>query len=255
MLKAFIEGISWFSGAQCLLFNSFSKLESCALDLLRSNLSVPFYSIGSLVPDDVAVDDPCYKWLDFHPKCSVLYVSLSSFLPLSSEEIQELAAGLQMSGHPFLWVVRDSIYSQELVGEKGLVVPWCYQPRVLCHPSIGGFLTHCGWNSTLEGIRAGVPMLTFPLIWDQYPNSKLIVDDWQVGLRLKDEKRDIIVREEVASIIGRLMDLGTEESKELRGRVAELKEKSHAALREKGSSAVNFDAFVDKILCREEVHD
>ncbi|WOL15785.1 hypothetical protein Cni_G24566 [Canna indica] len=257
MLQAFIEGISWFTSAQYVLFNSFSKLENRALDKLRSKLSVPFYSIGPLVPDTLADEDAtdnhsCYKWLDSQPKTSVLYVSLSSFLPFSNEEIKEIAVGLRLSRYPFLWAVRDSMHIQELIGEKGMVVPWCDQARVLCHPSVGGFLTHCGWNSTLEGVHAGVPMLTFPLMWDQYPNSKLIVDDWQVGLRLKDDdKRDMVGREEVARGVQRLMDLKAEESKELRRKVMELKEKSHATLREKGSSAVNFNVFVDEIMCKD----
>ncbi|CAL9068950.1 UDP-glycosyltransferase 87A2-like [Musa acuminata AAA Group] len=254
MLKAFMDGIAWFSSARCLLFNSFDRLERRAFDkLLRANLSVPFYPVGPFVPD--AADDeeaataPCCKWLDSQPKSSVLYVSMSSFLPVSGEEIKEIAVGLQMSGHHFLWAVRDATNTvRELIGEKGMVVPWCDQPRMLRHPSVGGFLTHCGWNSTLEAIDAGVPMLTFPLMWDQYPNSKLVVEDWKIGLRLGDEEKDGVGREEVARAVQRLMDLDAAESKELRRRAMELKERSHAALREKGSSTMNLDAFVDHLL-------
>ncbi|RWW73919.1 hypothetical protein BHE74_00018178 [Ensete ventricosum] len=254
MLKAFMDGIAWFSTARCLLFNSFEELEHRAFDqLLRANLSVPFYPVGPFVPDaaedEEAATAPCCKWLDSQPKSSVLYVSMSSFLPVSGEEIKEIAVGLRMSGHRFLWAVRDATNTvRELIGEKGMAVPWCDQPRMLRHPSVGGFLTHCGWNSTLEAIDAGVPMLTFPLMWDQYPNSKLVVEDWKIGLRLGDEEKDGVGREEVARAVQRLMDLDAAESKELRRRAMELKKRSHAALREKGSSAMNLDAFVNHLL-------
>lgn len=177
----------------------------------------------------------------------MLYVSLSSFLPFTNEELKEIAIGLRMSGHPFLWSLSDSKNIEELIGQKGMVVPWCNQAGVLCHPSIGGFLTHCGWNSTLESIHAGVPMLTFPLMWDQYPNGKLIVEDWRVGFSLKDEEKGVVSREDIARAVRRLMDLYSEGSMELR-KVMELKGKSHAA-----STEVDFDNFIEKIMSQDNV--
>ncbi|XP_074561041.1 UDP-glycosyltransferase 87A1-like [Curcuma longa] len=244
MLKAFIEGISWFATARCILFNTFNELETRALHALRSFVAVPFYSIGPLVADIVTEQTTkwYFSWLDSHLPRSVLYVSLSSFLPFTNEELKEIAIGLQMSGHPFLWSVPDSKDIEELIGQKGIVVPWCNQAEVLCHPSIGGFLTHCGWNSTLEGIHAGVPMLTFPLMWDQFPNSKLIVEDWGVGFSLKDDDKGVVSREVIAIAVRRLMDLYSAGSKEL-SKVMELKWKSHFA----SSTEVDFNNFIEKI--------
>nr|CAD1833708.1 unnamed protein product [Ananas comosus var. bracteatus] len=167
-----------------------------------------------------------FQWLSSHPPNSILYVSLGSFLPLSKQEVKELALGLKLSGHPFLWSMRteeedDDVAGVAGVGEKGMVVPWCEQSRVLCHPSVGGFLTHCGWNSTLEGLYAGVPMLTYPL------------------------------GEVVAELVRKVMDLEDGESKEMRRRARELKEMCHRALEEEeeeGSSMRSIDAFVNDIV-------
>jgi UDP:flavonoid glycosyltransferase YjiC (YdhE family) len=95
---------------------------------------------------------------------------MGSFLSLHSAQMDELAAGLRDSGVRFLWVARGKIPRlKEVCGDKGLVVPWCDQLRVLSHSSIAGFLTHCGWNSTQEGAFCGVPFLTFPIDYDQPP--------------------------------------------------------------------------------------
>ncbi|RWR76051.1 UDP-glycosyltransferase 87A1 [Cinnamomum micranthum f. kanehirae] len=124
--------------------------------------------------------------------------------------MDEIAIGLKTSGVRFLWVARgDATRLQELSGDMGLVVPWCDQLRVLCHSAVGGFLTHCGWNSTMESVYAGVPMLTFPIFWDQIPNAKLIVEDWKVGLRLKQEngQKNLVQGQEIAQTVKRFMDL------------------------------------------------
>lgn len=261
MIRTFIQVLSWFSTAQSLLFNSFDELEGHAMNTLRSKLSIPIYSIGPCIPHMTLVDnspDPYYKWLDSQQTSSVLYVSLGSFLPISTVHMVELAAGLQMSGVPFLWVVRgDCTEIKKLGGEKGFVVPWCDQLSVLCHPSVGGFMTHCGWNSTLEGIYAGVPMVTYPLMWDQYPNSKLIVDDWKVGFRMKNEEEEgVLGREHIANVVQKLMDLDADDSRELRRRAREFKERSLKALNDEGLSITSIDAFLqDAMHCKQKFAD
>ncbi|KAK3019413.1 hypothetical protein RJ639_004663 [Escallonia herrerae] len=137
-------------------------------------------------------------------------------------------------------------------GENGLIVPWCDQLRVLCHPSIGGFVTHCGWNSTMESIFAGVPMLTFPLFFDQYHNAKLIVEDWKVGLKLKPRTgaATAIGRDEISKTVTRLMDLHEEESKELRRRAKELQEIRLNAIKMGGPVDDNITAFLENFAPR-----
>ncbi|XP_038988596.1 UDP-glycosyltransferase 87A2-like [Phoenix dactylifera] len=257
-LKAFIQSFSWFNVARGLLLPTFYDLESYAIDTLKSKLPLPIYPIGPSIPymtldnphcDTNSTSDYVVKWLDSQPRSSVLYISLGSFWPISGTQMEEMASGLQASGVRFLWIVREECkLLQDLSAEMALVVPWCDQLRVLCHPSVGGFLTHCGWSSTMEGVFAGVPMLTFPLIWDQFPNSKLIVDVWKVGVRVKESEEQVVGREEIAKVVHYMMNLDALESKEPRRRAKELKEKCRRALGDAGSSAINLDAFVQEIL-------
>lgn len=193
-----------------------------------------------------------FDWLDSQPESSVLYVSLGTFLSVSAQQMEEIAIGLRASGVRFLWIARrDATHLQEVSGDMGLVVPWCDQLRVLCHSSVGGFLTHCGWNSTTEGVYAGKPVLTFAILYDQLRNSKLIVEDWKVGLRLNQEIGDklVVYGPEIAQMVKRLMDLpGGDESKELRKRAGEVKQACKIAIEKGGSSYNSLRAFVEEIV-------
>ncbi|XP_042510094.1 UDP-glycosyltransferase 87A1-like isoform X2 [Macadamia integrifolia] len=243
--------------AECLLLNSFYELDTQAIDALRAILPFPVYPIGPSIPHmtlkDATTDsdDDYIKWLDSQSLGSVLYVSLGSFLSVSSAQMDEIAAGLHDSGVPYLWVARqDNSDLQKACGDKGLVIPWCNQLRVLCHSSLGGFWTHCGWNSTLEAVFAGVPILTFPIVWDQIPNSKLIADDLRIGWRMKKEvgRDKIVKREEIARTVQSFMYSNEEESKEMRRRARELQDACRKAIEKGGSSETNLDAFVRDIL-------
>ncbi|XP_031271794.1 uncharacterized protein LOC116130186 [Pistacia vera] len=136
----------------------------------------------------------------------------------------------------------------------GIVVHWCDQLRVLCHPSIGGFWTHCGWNSILEAVYAGVPMLTFPIFMDQVPNSKRIVEDWKIGWRVRREVRSesLVTREEISELVKMFMDMNSIERKDMSKRARELKEICPGAAAEGGSSISNIDAFLKDI---SQIHD
>ncbi|XXG52964.1 hypothetical protein AAC387_Pa03g1148 [Persea americana] len=177
---------------------------------------------------------------------------MSHWVSVTRPQRIEIAIGLRASGVSFLWVVPGStVRLQEASGEIGLVVPWCDQLRVLCHSFVGGFVTHCGWNSTMEGIYAGVPMLTFPISFNQIPNAKLIVEDWKIGLRVKQEIEGKIVvrRQEIARIVKRLMDLDEEESNELRKRAVEMKEICKRAI-EKEDHLTLISGLLLKKLCK-----
>lgn len=132
-------------------------------------------------------------------------------------------------------------------GYGGMVVPWCDQLRVLRHASIGGFWTHCGLNSTLEAVYAGVPMLTFPIFWDQVPNSKQIVEDWGVGWRVAKKSDVLVTRDEISELVRKFMDLGSDERKKMKKRASELREKCLEAIAEGGSSTKDIDAFIKDI--------
>jgi UDP:flavonoid glycosyltransferase YjiC (YdhE family) len=200
-----LEPVSLASKAdQYLLFTSVYELEAQVIDALKLKLPFPVYPAGppigpvpSFEPKDYTSvissnhGIPGYiEWLNSQPKGSVLYVSMGSFLSVSSSQLNEIVVGVHNSGVRFLWVSRgETTLFKDGCGDMGQVVPWCDQLRVLRHPAIGGFWTHCGWNSNLEAVFAGVPMLISPIFWDQIPDRKIIVEDWEIGWRVNSEER------------------------------------------------------------------
>ncbi|KAJ8436101.1 hypothetical protein Cgig2_011923 [Carnegiea gigantea] len=250
--------ISMLKNTRCLLFRTIEELEEHAISALKPKLSVPMYTIGPCIPsltlDNITTNQPSYiAWLSSQPQKSVLYVSLGSVISISSHQMDELAAGLRNSGVRFLLVSRgEALKFQGGCGEKGMVVPWCDQSNVLGHGSVGGFLTHCGWNSVIESIFTGVPMITFPLLIDQKPNSKLVVEDWGVGWRGKSKaevflRGSVVGRDRIAQLVKMFMDLESEERKNLEGRCTEVREMVRATIGRGGSAQVGFDAFLANI--------
>ncbi|GLU07687.1 hypothetical protein SLE2022_246350 [Rubroshorea leprosula] len=246
-----LESVSLLPKSQYLLFTSVNELESRVIDVFKAEFDFPVYAIGPSIPfftlEEDSPSSDYLQWLDSQPKASVLYISLGSFLSTSTEQMDELVTGVRDSGVRYLWVSRgDTSWLKDGCGDKGLVIPWCDQLRVLCHSSVGGFWTHCGWNSTLEAVYAGVPMLTFPIFWDQIPISKQIVEDWQIGWRVKRDigSENLVSRQEIAEIIQKFMNLENDEGKEMRRRARELGEACRGAVVKGGSSDVNLDSFI-----------
>ncbi|MCO5548446.1 hypothetical protein L7F22_001910 [Adiantum nelumboides] len=202
--------------------NTFEELER---DALRVDFGVPIFAVGPLV-DSLdkesstsmwREDQQWTKWLDQQPDCSVLYISFGSLAPLSKLQYEEFVAGLVSSQQCFLWVFRPDLVKglsyTEISSDinrksngKGYTVTWVPQTTVLAHPAIGGFLTHCGWNSTIEAISLGVPMLCFPYISDQFMDAAFIKEVWQVGLGFKaSDETGVIERSEVERVVKLLM--------------------------------------------------
>lgn len=257
MLHRVLEAFSWVTKTQYLLFNSTYELESQAIDVLKADLPMPIYTIGPTIPyfnlgknylESNNHNDLYHaEWLDCQPRSSVLYISMGSFLSFSSAQIDDIAAGLHDSGVRFLWVARgETCRLKEICVDMGLVVPWCDQLRVLSHSSIGGFWTHCGWSSTQEAVFCGVPLLTFPIGMEQMQNSKLIVEDWKIGWRVKQDVRgeSLVTREEIARLVQRFMNLESNEMKEMRTKASELQQICQQATAKNGSSEININAFV-----------
>ncbi|XP_015874615.3 UDP-glycosyltransferase 87A2 [Ziziphus jujuba] len=262
VLQHILDTFSRLPKAQCLTFPSTYELEHQIIDALRAEFSIPIYTIGPVIPYFQVEDklspsthqaDPLnyIEWLDCQPPNSVLYISFGSFMPVCSAQMDEMAAGLKKSEVRFLWVARGETerLKEECGGDKGLVVPWCEQLRVLCHDSVGGFLSHCGWNSIQEGIFGGVPFLALPLNIEQRSNANLAVEDWKVGWRVKKDVdnvgKGLVKREEIADLVKGFMDFKSDEGKEMRGRVRELQKISHDAIAQgTGSSEANINAFI-----------
>ncbi|KAH0644264.1 hypothetical protein KY284_032148 [Solanum tuberosum] len=199
----------------------------------------------------------CLNWLNHQPINSVVYVSFGSITNLETEQMEELAWGLKNSNNNFLWVVRSTEESklpknflEELKltsgNNKGLVVSWCPQLQVLEHKSTGCFLTHCGWNSILEAISLGVPMVTMPQWTDQPTNAKLVKDVWEMGVRAKQGEKGIVRREVIEESIKLVME--EEKGKVIRENAKKWKEMARNAVDEGGSSDKNIEEFVSKLV-------
>ncbi|ERN17903.1 limonoid UDP-glucosyltransferase [Amborella trichopoda] len=201
----------------------------------------------------------CLSWLDSKPEGSVVYVSLGSVSVLPPKQTEEMAWGLKISRRAFIWVVKPPENSSETglpegflegVEGQGIVVPWCPQVEVLSHPSLACFLTHCGWNSTLETVAAGVPVIAFPQWTDQPTNAMFLVDVLRVGVRLKV---DLVTRDEVERCIAEVTD--GEKATEMKKAAARCKEMARASVAKCGSSERNMQAFVDDIMDNGPIHE
>jgi hydroquinone glucosyltransferase len=261
--KRSLHCVKQYSLADGIMVNSFMDLEPGAFEALKKGGEgkPPVYPIGPLIQSGsnggVDESDQCLRWLDKQPNRSVLYVSFGSGGTLSQEQLNELALGLEMSGQRFLWVVKSphekaanatyfNVHSMkdpfdflpkgflERTKEMGLVVPsWAPQIQVLSHGSTGGFLTHCGWNSTLESIVHGVPMIAWPLYAEQRMNAVLLADDLKVALRVKVNDKGLVGHKDIANYARGLIE--GEEGKLLGNKMKEHKLVAEKALRKEGS--------------------
>ncbi|KAL5727085.1 hypothetical protein ACHQM5_000317 [Ranunculus cassubicifolius] len=250
--------------AEGIFVNSFMELEPGALRALKEVRPgrPPVYPVGPLIRTggDKSDADRCesLRWLDNQPHGSVLFISFGSGGTLSTEQLTELARGLEISEQRFLWVVRSpndemanaSYFTAEsrmdplgflpegfLERTKGLglVVPdWAPQVQVLSHGSTGGFLTHCGWNSTLESVVHGVPLIAWPLYAEQKMNA-VMLNDMKVALRPIFDENGVVHRGEIAKVVKSLME--GEEGKKLRNNMKDLKGAAATVLSDGGSSS------------------
>ncbi|KAG8377740.1 hypothetical protein BUALT_Bualt08G0064400 [Buddleja alternifolia] len=252
-----------------ILINTWENLDRSTLKALRENsffqnLPTPrIYPVGPLIKDEEHLtdhkDEEIIAWLDTQPRESVLLVSFGSGGILSGEQIIELALGLEMSQQRFILVVRRPAHAKAAVVSfgnhdednnpseylpdgfvertrgVGLVVPaWAPQVAVLRHPSTGAFLSHCGWNSTVESLAHGVPMIAWPLYAEQRMNAALLVEEVGVAVRVRIAGEEVVGREEVERVVRMVIE--GEEGKGMRSRARELKETARQAFDSGGSS-------------------
>ncbi|XP_044984052.1 DIMBOA UDP-glucosyltransferase BX9-like [Hordeum vulgare subsp. vulgare] len=244
-----------------LVVNTFDALEAAELDRIRRELDVPVVlaagplhklssrSTGSSL---LREDRSCMEWLDKQAVGSVLYVSFGSLASMDGAELCEVAWGLADSGQPFLWVVRRDLVRgsdgpglpegfDRAVEGRGKVIPWAPQQEVLAHFAVGGFWTHNGWNSTLEGVGEGLPMICMPHFADQMMNTRYVEAVWGVGFELEGKKE----RNKIAKAIQKLMN--EREGELAREKARELKKKVAACLESGGSSMLAIDKLVEHI--------
>ncbi|OWM76731.1 hypothetical protein CDL15_Pgr004947 [Punica granatum] len=251
-----------------VLVNTYDALEPNAvrainrLDIQAIGLLVPSAFLDGQDPSDTSFGGDLFqsskdyiKWLKTKPNGSVVYVSFGSISVLSKLQKEEMARGLLESGRPFLWVIRnigneendeDRLSCMDDLRKKGMIVPWCSQVEVLSQASVGCFVTHCGWNSTLESLVSGVPMVAFPQWTDQHTNAKLIKDVWTTGVRVNMNKDGVVEGEEIKRCLELVLGDG-ERGEEMRRNAKKWREMAIDAAREGGSSDQNLRSFMDEI--------
>ncbi|PWA13701.1 UDP-glucuronosyl/UDP-glucosyltransferase [Artemisia annua] len=212
--------------------------------------------------------EKCIEWLDLHPEGSVLYISFGSQNTISETQMMELAKGLEESKKPFIWVIRPPIGFdltcefrtewlplgfEDRIGKQGLIVHnWAPQLEILCHRSTGAFLTHCGWNSVMESLSQGVPLIGWPLAAEQGYNAKMLVEEMGVCLVLARGMHGMIEKEEVRSVIEVVLDKSEDgKGESMRKKATELGEMIRASVEiNKGSSYKAMDDFMSTILAQ-----
>ncbi|KAK7321040.1 hypothetical protein VNO77_31151 [Canavalia gladiata] len=252
----------------CVFMDTFEELEHGYINYLSK--FYPIKPVGPLfknpislstknINDFLKLDEDCINWLNSRPPASVVYVSLGTIVSLSIEQVGEFAYALLNSQASFLWVLRPSQREEamkcnvlpngffERTSERGKVVEWSPQEEVLAHPSVACYLTHCGWNSTVEALASGVPMLTFSQWGDQVTNAKFIVDVYGVGIRVGHNLREkkIITRDEIMRFF--LEATVGPKAEELKINALKWKNAAEAARSHGGSSDRNLDAFMEDV--------
>jgi len=262
------ESVDNAMNAKGIILNTFQELEQEVLDAIK--MKYPhLYPIGPLSMlykkssssnnqlDSIDFnlwkeDVKCMNWLDKKDKSSVVYVNFGSLVIMTTKQLREFAWGLANSKYNFLWVIRPNlvdcgdevISNDEFLKEienRGLILGWSPQEKVLSHSSIGGFLTHCGWNSTLESICECVPMACWPFFAEQQTNCFYACNRWGVGIEIESD----VSREQVEGLVNELMN--GEKGKEMRKKCVELKHKAEAATSIGGSSYNNYNSLVLKL--------
>lgn len=258
---------------RCILLNSFAELEGKVVDALVKEFKMKMLPIGPLLlhdhvsttphvnwngavqangrPISTAHDRKCWEWLEAKSKGSVLYISFGTTAWLTEEELHELALGVEAAQVPFMWVLRSDLVMGEAAClppgfvertmEKAFFTPWAPQTLVLSHPSVGAFLTHGGWNSAVEAMCMGVPMLTWPYAFDQKGNCQLIVEDWKIGIPLQ-RRGKAVGKEEMEKLVTCIMQ--SEEGEQIRKRVGVVQSQARVAFAEGGSSYENLQDFI-----------
>ncbi|XP_077210349.1 UDP-glycosyltransferase 92A1-like [Tasmannia lanceolata] len=264
--------LSFWLRSDGFLINTVEEFELIGLGYFRRKMSRPVWPIGPITSDKEASVrknpgipvDHCVEWLNLHRPCSVLYISFGSQNSISTSQMMALAMGLETSGKAFIWAIRapigfdktDDFRSEWLpegfegrMGERKqgiLVRTWAPQLEILSHKSTGAFLSHCGWNSTVESLTRGVPMIGWPISGEQFYNSKMLEEEIGVCVEIGRGNSEEIREDHVVKVIEMVMG-ETEKGEEMRRRVYGVKEMLEAAIREdgsyKGSSIEGLDGF------------
>ncbi|KAI7747222.1 hypothetical protein M8C21_008476 [Ambrosia artemisiifolia] len=265
--------------ADGIVVNSFEELEPNYVKLLNEAKGKKVWCIGPVSLHNRSVLDmadrgnkagidehDCLKWLDMKELRSVIFVCLGSMSSFCNEQVFELGLGLELCNVPFIWCIRSTtdemekwlLGYEERVKDRGVIIRgWAPQVLILSHKAVGGFVTHCGWNSTLEGVSAGVPMVTYPQFADQFLNERFVIDVLKTGVSIgvevpvgvgEQDKYGVLVKKEnIKTAVESVMN-DEREGKARRERARELGEMAKRAMVEGGSSYLNTTLMIQDII-------
>ncbi|CAN8258497.1 unnamed protein product [Cochlearia groenlandica] len=275
-LPVVVNQVRRFRETKGILVNTFAELEPTAMRFLSKGDDKPFptvYPVGPVLNLKINGSDSresskqseIIRWLDEQPRKSVVFLCFGSMGGFREEQAKEIAIALERSGHRFVWSLRraqpkgtvgplgeftnlDEILPEgflDQTSKTGKIIGWAPQSDILSNPAVGGFVSHCGWNSTLESLWFGVPMATWPIYAEQQVNAFLMVDELGLAAEVRNSFRadfmaaesevmtaEVMTAEEIERGIKCLMEHGSD----LRDRVKDMSEKSHVALTDGGSS-------------------
>ncbi|KAK9669908.1 hypothetical protein RND81_13G163200 [Saponaria officinalis] len=280
-----------FREAKGILVNSFTELEFSTIEALNKMDNIPtIYPVGPMLSlnnrgdakpsnkDDISCnvtdEDNIISWLDGQPESSVVFLCFGSMGYFDTDQVTEIANGLDQSGHRFLWSLRKPVQDESLgnkaepseneifeealpegfidrTAHKGKIIPWAPQVTVLAHKSIGGFVSHCGWNSILESLWFGVPIATWPMYSEQQLNAFTLVKELELAVEIKlDYRWDfktgnyLVTAEEVENGVRKVMDL----EEEMKTKVHEMRGKCRRVLEADGGSSYDSLArFIEEV--------
>ncbi|XP_024543481.1 anthocyanidin 3-O-glucosyltransferase 7 [Selaginella moellendorffii] len=269
VVKTFVEAVGYSSQADRVLANSSHALEGNAvraLELCGINI-VPVGPLHLNISTGSDPDDPnqVIPWLDKQESRSVLYIAFGTIAPVPAAQFEQIALALESTKNiAFLWVVRPQ--QLELVPKefgataryalksggalehvnggtvyRGLLTDWAPQVGVLGHRAVGGFLTHCGWNSILESVTVGVPVMSMPRMADQCLTRKILDEEWGISVRLGNAITDVVSKADLEAAIEELM---FKRRDELGKKVSDLGELARQGMEEGGSSRSGIDSLV-----------
>uniref|UniRef100_A0A0E0KNK4 Glycosyltransferase n=1 Tax=Oryza punctata TaxID=4537 RepID=A0A0E0KNK4_ORYPU len=251
-----------------LLINTVEEFEPTGLAMLRRTFRLPVIPIGPLVrastgrtsPETDANAGAITSFLDSHPPSSVLYISFGSQFSIQAEHMAELAAALEATGRPFVWAMKppdghningeiqpkwlpDGFEERVTATKKGLLLHgWAPQVGILAHHSTGAFLSHCGWNSVLESVTHGVPIIGWPLAGEQFYNAKMLDEEWGVCLCVEVTRGNmdtaIVDKGKLVAVVETVMS-PTAKAAEMRQRARVIKEIMEAAREDGHGSSAN----------------
>lgn len=268
MVNYIIKEVQRASKASAIILNTFDTLEQAVLDAL-SVLLPPIYSIGPLQLFDLQItkgkfndmdlnlwkeQSETIEWLDSKEPRSVVYVNFGSITVMTPQQLIEFAWGLANTKMQFLWIIRpdlvagdSAVLPPEFLTETkdiGMLASWCPQEKVLSHSSIGVFLSHMGWNSTIESICNGIPMVCWPFFAEQQTNCMYASKEWGIGLEIDNNvKRDEVMKIVIESMRGK-------KGKEMKKQAVEWQMKAEEAGAPGGSSYMNLEKLVAEVLSK-----